>query len=99
MDMRNFQDWQTVSWDKRGQRNNNESKKEQLNRNMRTGNVVSNIKQVKNEAGSSGINEKVMRDISKTKLYQFILIPFNMNTKQCFFSLFFSSTNKKLIFF
>jgi predicted ATPase with chaperone activity len=27
---------------------------------MRTGNVVSNIKQVKNEAGSSGINEKVM---------------------------------------
>ena len=56
----NFQDWKTVSWDKRGERSKNESKKDQLNRNIRSGNVISTTKQVTNKAGSSGVNEKVM---------------------------------------
>jgi putative transcription factor len=55
-----FQDWQPVSWDKRGEKRKNESKTEHLNRNIRTGNVATVAKQNINKAGSSGINEKVM---------------------------------------
>lgn len=55
-----FQDWQTVSWDKRGEKRTNESKTDHLNRNLRSGNVITATKQNLNKAGSSGVNEKVM---------------------------------------
>jgi putative transcription factor len=35
--MQQFQDWNTVSWDKRGEKKNNESSKQQITRLQRTG--------------------------------------------------------------
>lgn len=39
-----FQDWNTVGWDKRGEKNNNESKTEFLNKQIRKGNVTQKLK-------------------------------------------------------
>lgn len=40
----NFQDWNTVGWDKRGEKNKNESKTEFLNNQLRKGNVTQKLK-------------------------------------------------------
>ena len=40
----NFQDWNVVSWDKRGERSKNESKKDYINNQTRKNNTVSTLK-------------------------------------------------------
>ena len=40
----NFQDWNVVSWDKRGERSKNESKKDYINNQTRKNNTVSSLK-------------------------------------------------------
>ena len=40
----NFQDWNVVSWDKRGERTKNESKKDYINNQTRKNNTVSSLK-------------------------------------------------------
>ena len=40
----NFQDWNVVSWDKRGEKNKNESKKTYINNQIRQNNVISQLK-------------------------------------------------------
>jgi len=42
----NFQDWNTVGWDKRGEKSKNESNKEFLNKQLRQGNVTQKLKPV-----------------------------------------------------
>lgn len=39
-----FQDWNEVKWDKRGEKNKNESDKTYINNQMRKGNVISTLK-------------------------------------------------------
>ena len=40
----NFQDWNTVGWDKRGEKSKNESNTEFLNKQIRNGNVTQKLK-------------------------------------------------------
>ena len=40
----NFQDWNTVGWDKRGEKSKNESNKEYMNKQLRQGNVSQTLK-------------------------------------------------------
>jgi putative transcription factor len=40
----NFQDWNEVKWDKRGEKSKNESNKDFMSKQLRTNNVVSSVK-------------------------------------------------------
>ena len=41
-----FQDWNEIKWDKRGEKNANESKTEYLNKQIRNGNITQKLKPV-----------------------------------------------------
>ena len=62
--MQQFQDWNTVSWDKRGEKKKNESSKQQITRLQRTGsglvtttNKTSGNKQTVNVVDSSKLRK------------------------------------------
>ncbi len=60
------QDWVTVSWDKRNQKNKNESKTQYINNGLRKGTVVSQLKKnVGNSNDVSKANNDKIRKIEK----------------------------------
>ena len=63
MSFQKFQDWETVGWNKSGEKNKNESKTEYLNNQMRKNNTVSKNKVVSNKSQIDGVSN--IRKIEK----------------------------------
>ena len=57
-----FQDWKEVSWDKRGQRDSNISREQQLRKAQRNGNVITTKKYGVTNNKNAGLNTKKLDD-------------------------------------
>ena len=63
MSFQKFQDWETVGWNKSGEKNKNESKTAYLNNQMRKNNTVSQNKVVSNKSQIDAVSN--VRKIEK----------------------------------
>lgn len=57
----NFQDWNTVTWDKRGEKQDGQSNKKFLNEQARKGNVVSQVKNTNSNKNTNKVDINVRK--------------------------------------
>jgi putative transcription factor len=77
----NFQDWTTVSWDKRGERSKNESKTDYINNQQRKGNVVSHVKSQSLNQNPLGIVTNTRKIAAEEETFKHPTVSLNMSKK------------------